>query len=356
VADFGEPKAEWAIDRIMSHKGRRADTVFEIQWKTGDKTWLPYDRVEKLDALAEYFQLLGVENVSELGDGSGRTQTSDPQVFLGHLFSDQSTEDIRPGVDSPRSPLIPVPNDPRPNIFGLSSSPHLFLLMAPLLRRAGFRRFIVPSPLGTAGDNDLVVLADTVRMYLEYDGYLRAGTAHQHPTPFGYGDFALAFNMQPAAEADPSRFAIEGTAGLNVEGPSPTLVELIGVDDPAPPTNNTPRMPEGGRYLTPQRAELMEEALWLNMETTKKKREWRDRSVAERWAKKLRTEVSGLSMGRDTHRRVPITPTPGAATSSSNLASTPTANNDGRAMDVEDDGRNDKDKPSAHDPSKKPKK
>jgi hypothetical protein len=136
--------------------------VFEIQWKTGDKTWLSYDLVEKLNALAEYFQLLGVKNVSELGDGSGRMQTSNPQVFLGHLFSNQSTKDIRPGVDSPHSHPIPVPNNPRTNIFGLSSSPHLFLLMVPLLRCAGFRCFIVPSPLGAAGDNDLMVLADTV--------------------------------------------------------------------------------------------------------------------------------------------------------------------------------------------------
>jgi hypothetical protein len=189
-------------------------------------------------------------------------------------------------------------------------------------------------------------------MYLEYDRYLRAGTAHQHPTPFGYGNFTLVFNMQPAAEADPSHFAIEGTAGLNVEGPSPTITKLIGADDPTPPTNNTPCMPEGGRYLTPQRAELMEEALWLNIETTKKKRKWRDRSVAKRRAKRLRTEVSGPSMGKDTHCRAPTTQTPGASTSSSNLASTPIANDDGRTMDIEDDGRNDKDKPTTHDPSK----
>lgn len=94
----------------------------------------------------------------------------------------------------------PVPNPRSTNIYGLPISPHLFLLMAPLLKRVGPRRYTIPSPLGAGlGDSDLVVLVDTVRLYLEYDGHLRAGTASLNATPFGYNDFALAFNMQPAA-------------------------------------------------------------------------------------------------------------------------------------------------------------
>ncbi|KAG2739929.1 hypothetical protein P692DRAFT_20822871 [Suillus brevipes Sb2] len=102
--------------------------------------------------------------------------------------------------------------------------------MAPLLKHVGPRCYTIPSPMGALGDSDLVVFADTVRLYLEYDRYLRAGTASQHPIPIGYGDFALAFNMQPAAEADPSRFAIKGTEGLNVGGPSPTLTDTCSWD------------------------------------------------------------------------------------------------------------------------------
>ena len=32
---------EWAVDHIRSHSGSRADTLFEILWKSGDVTWLP---------------------------------------------------------------------------------------------------------------------------------------------------------------------------------------------------------------------------------------------------------------------------------------------------------------------------
>ncbi|KAG2739934.1 hypothetical protein P692DRAFT_20822875 [Suillus brevipes Sb2] len=171
--------------------------------------------------------------------------------------------------------------------------------------------------------------------------------------------------------ADRSRSRVERSSGVGKRHAADKywkpVTELLGAEDPAPPTSNILRPPEGGRYLTPQRAELMEEALWLNMETTKKKREWRDRFVAERRAKRLRAEVSGLPMGREPYHRAPTTqpagpstyhrtPTPGSSTSSSSSTSAPNAARDGHAMDVEDDGRANKDKHADHDPSKKPKK
>ncbi|EIN09179.1 hypothetical protein PUNSTDRAFT_16084, partial [Punctularia strigosozonata HHB-11173 SS5] len=38
VADFGEDASEWAIDRIVSHKGRGTNTIFEVRWRAGDTT------------------------------------------------------------------------------------------------------------------------------------------------------------------------------------------------------------------------------------------------------------------------------------------------------------------------------
>ena len=48
-----------------------------------------------------------------------------------------------------------------------------------------------------------------------------------------------------------------------------------------------------------ERAELLEEALWQNMEVTKRKREWKERAIAERKNKKSKKEVSGPSMRCD---------------------------------------------------------
>ncbi|KAG1800903.1 uncharacterized protein HD556DRAFT_1189950, partial [Suillus plorans] len=61
VAEFKELESEWAIDKVLMHSGRRADSTFQILWKSGDTTWLPYDRVAELGVLKDYFTLLGIE-------------------------------------------------------------------------------------------------------------------------------------------------------------------------------------------------------------------------------------------------------------------------------------------------------
>ncbi|EIN12147.1 hypothetical protein PUNSTDRAFT_20786, partial [Punctularia strigosozonata HHB-11173 SS5] len=38
VADFGEDGSEWAVDKILAHKGKGLAAVFEIKWKAGDVT------------------------------------------------------------------------------------------------------------------------------------------------------------------------------------------------------------------------------------------------------------------------------------------------------------------------------
>jgi hypothetical protein len=316
VADFEEHEAEWAIDRILSHSGQRADSVFEIQWKSGDKTWLPYDRVEKLDALKDYFNVLGISNVSELGEGKGKPPTDDPQVFLGHLTLDLS---------------IPT-NTPAPSLPQLSTLPNpTIIIMAPLFRNfrvAGQNPFALAN---VNGDPTMTVTGDMLRLHLAYDAALRGGTHAQGPKPLGYAEIALAINKAQSVAGHTTRLAVEGTAGPVITGPPPALVEIIGeVANNPTPTAPQPRIPDGGRYLNAQRAELMEEALWMSLETTKKKREWRDRAIAERKAKKPKREGSTTTPGEGTHLEgpqmtpripsmapttTPTTQTPGASSS-----------------------------------------
>ncbi|KAG2342815.1 hypothetical protein BDR05DRAFT_1000481 [Suillus weaverae] len=177
--------------------------------------------------------------------------------------------------------------------------------MTPLLRRVRPHRYTIPSPLGAGlGNSDLVVLVKTIQLYLEYDRYLRAGTANQNPTPFSYNNFTLAFNMQPAAEADPSQFAIENLDGPGISGPSPTLAELVGAEEPtfAPPANNL-AMPEGGRS------------------------EWQECSIAERKAKKVRPEVSRRPMRTETNCHTKPASTSCNTTTTTSSKSTPASSN-----------------------------
>ncbi|KAJ7578876.1 hypothetical protein C8J56DRAFT_1059721 [Mycena floridula] len=43
--------------------------MFQVLWKSGDETWLPYDRLEAKHALPEYLEALGVDEIEKLRDG-----------------------------------------------------------------------------------------------------------------------------------------------------------------------------------------------------------------------------------------------------------------------------------------------
>jgi hypothetical protein len=42
------------------------DAVFLLEWGTGDCTWLPYRDVQILDALQDYFEVLGIKSIDQL--------------------------------------------------------------------------------------------------------------------------------------------------------------------------------------------------------------------------------------------------------------------------------------------------
>ncbi|KAG1840327.1 hypothetical protein C8R48DRAFT_781805 [Suillus tomentosus] len=120
-----------------------------------------------------------------------------------------------------------------------------------------------------------------------------------------------------------SRFAEESSEGPRISGPSPSLTDLIGEEvPPAPPMRTSASQPPSdGRWLSSKRAELMEEALWMNLETSKRQREWHDRSIAERKAtKRARHAMSSLPDHQATNRgegpsarRTSSTPHPNAS-------------------------------------------
>jgi len=80
-----EPEGEWAVDKILSHFGSKLDSLFEIKWKVGDTTWLPYSEIAHLQALSDYLELLGVDNISKLPLGTGKPPRDDPQVHIGMI-------------------------------------------------------------------------------------------------------------------------------------------------------------------------------------------------------------------------------------------------------------------------------
>ena len=78
-------EGEWAVDKILAHSGSGEESIFQIKWKAGDITWLPYYQITHLDALPIYLDLLGVDSISKLPKGQGTPPKDDPQNFIGSI-------------------------------------------------------------------------------------------------------------------------------------------------------------------------------------------------------------------------------------------------------------------------------
>ncbi|KAJ3846299.1 hypothetical protein EV368DRAFT_89255 [Lentinula lateritia] len=70
------------FDRIVSHLGAKKNAIFEVQWSTGDKTWMSFDDIQDLPCLPEYLDLLGISSVQQLPKGSGKVP-EESQITLG---------------------------------------------------------------------------------------------------------------------------------------------------------------------------------------------------------------------------------------------------------------------------------
>ena len=80
-----EAEGEWAVNHILLHAQSGTNSVFEILWKSGDTTWLPYYQITHLQALTEYLDLLGVKTASKLPKGTSKPPQDNPQIFVGAI-------------------------------------------------------------------------------------------------------------------------------------------------------------------------------------------------------------------------------------------------------------------------------
>jgi hypothetical protein len=77
---------EWTVSQIKSHSGDGQNALFEIEWKSGDVTWLPYDKIVHLTALQQYLEARGTENIDQLtNSGSISEIRSDPIHYCWNL-------------------------------------------------------------------------------------------------------------------------------------------------------------------------------------------------------------------------------------------------------------------------------
>ncbi|SJL09561.1 uncharacterized protein ARMOST_12941 [Armillaria ostoyae] len=84
-----EPDNEWKIKGIVAHKGKGRDTIFKVEWATGDKTWVPYgDALNYKAALQDYLDILGVKSMSQLPMSQIENKDKGMEMFIGSLTAD----------------------------------------------------------------------------------------------------------------------------------------------------------------------------------------------------------------------------------------------------------------------------
>ena len=281
---------EWAVDRIRSHSGAKSDALFEILWKSGDITWLPYYQITHLQALTDYLELIGVRKISKLPNGLGRPPTDDPQIYVGsldlyspsghssfclpHVDPSSLFKPVVQAVVSLFRALVSAPNhSPTLDLEPLNISMRKprgidhpsFVRLSPthyLIKNSSTSR-ILPSTLHVGQIADYIAFDEQLRTY---------GISELQSVPHGFDDFAYLWNIGTssndlrqisrvfASEAD--GYTVDATKHPVLIGDffiTPDQVGLVnpsdqGRDDPLPrslprdgypnePPRNPPRLP-----------------------------------------------------------------------------------------------------------------
>ena len=189
---------EWAADKIVSHAGSKDKAIFEVLWRSGDKTWLPLNQVKELELLAPYF------DAPKLTPRTGRPPVDDPQVFLGSLLAVNLYKEDFTSLGS-HSLLLQGTTEPSLPNYPITPVTSSYPTIAPI---ATFhpKNHYKPHPCLsarpdsfvqlTAVNPNLIVHPAQLIKYLEYDHDIRRCSVTINAIePSGYEAFATAYNL-----------------------------------------------------------------------------------------------------------------------------------------------------------------
>ena len=202
---------EWAVDRIKSHSGAKTDAVFEILWKSGDATWLPYYQITHLQALTDYLELIGVSQIAKLPSGHGQPPLDDPQLFLGSITLCQPTSQFLPCPPFANlfhyiKPLLltisALLHRPSPTPFAsptvdlcrlLLTMPKVRGVKHPSFKRVSATHYLIREPDSSLNST---IHVGQIADYLKFDEQLRlhGGMLCLQSMPLGFPGFANLWN------------------------------------------------------------------------------------------------------------------------------------------------------------------
>lgn len=242
----GEREPEWQVNSILSHRGTGKNAEFQVEWKTGDVTWLSYDQVSHLDALGEYLDLLGLANITGLMPRDKESSRDDPRLDVRAL---SLREDI--SINTPPDPPIyptssatPIPTISPSFSWSDDLKISLYAMTVPqdkgdLLYFAGHGRdILIRNP--EHPEEAHLIMRDQLKLYVAYSHALHnKGPRSRHPGPLGYKFFAQAFNSE-GLHSSASYLDEHGT--IVSTGSSIEASDIIGDDDEEDTTVSTIRM------------------------------------------------------------------------------------------------------------------
>ena len=209
--EMENPDGEWAIDHILSHVGAHEDAIFEIKWKTGDVTWMPYRQITADGAVSDYFEILGIDSILELTEGNGNMPIDDPQIALaGARIAISSTEGAykegnnlhlcRALIDSYSSHSNPLPNypfhSPQPSNNMPANAPIRYTNIAP---SPGGKIAMTTSDGKHTHTYNKGQLLDILRFDKEMYELKMEGESFEGKVPFWYRVAEDAYNSNPAS-------------------------------------------------------------------------------------------------------------------------------------------------------------
>ncbi|KAH7891037.1 hypothetical protein F5I97DRAFT_1841123, partial [Phlebopus sp. FC_14] len=127
--------------------------------------------------------------------------------------------------------------------------------------------------------------AEQIHLFIAYDKALHNGAQPPDP-PLGYANFTSVFNDEGSVTSCFATATPDG--GIHITGPSPTPHDILGEDA----NHRNVHEREGGRWMSDDRMELVEESLWDSMRRNKIAREKRTRAINERKAKRAAEEAA----------------------------------------------------------------
>ncbi len=185
------------------------DALFQVKWKSCDVTWLPYEKTDHLDALSEYFDALGTENVSQLRDSripvlgdndNDVEEVGGIRLSALELDPSQLTKPLRQPLKKRLSVThkfpSPIPLIPQPLISSLSS-------LSTMSRTYNTLKYHKDGTVAFEGvlrkDNGMWLLekVDSLDLYLIMDNELEILVEFSHLLYFS--DFYISVTPVPAS-------------------------------------------------------------------------------------------------------------------------------------------------------------